>query len=154
MVAPAANAQFIARSGTTYTSNAFMQVLSVVPGDIESLTNMGCVVTAQRPVVTPVNSSYIVQGAINIIPSTAASTVSYAYTLALPTLVNGPITTIVQYVASTAVSTITASAATISTGTVLSFSSLGSVDLLSVGSSAYAIIARTFLSSLTTVASS
>lgn len=153
MRAPAVGAQFIAQDGSVYTSDLNGIIAGVSPGDIESLTNQGCLPLMQRPVVTPVNSSYIVQGAINVIPSTAASTVSYAYTLAAPSAL-GLRTTILQAVGSTAVSTVTSSGAQISTGSVLSFNNIGSVDLEATGSTQYTVASRSPLSSLAAVASS
>lgn len=140
MLAPAANANITARSGTVYTSNANGLITSVPAGDIESLVNSGCIVTAQQAVVTAVVSSYIVPGAINKI---AASSLADAYLLAAPAAI-GQRTTLNSL--STASATVTSSGATILNEkgvacTVLTLG-LGTAVLDAVGSTLFQIVSR------------
>lgn len=109
--------------------------------DVIALAAAGFTVVPQRPVVVLPSSGYIVPGAVNVIPSTAASSVSYTYLMAAPATGNlGLHTTILQQVASTAVSTVTSSGANFgSSMTVLTFSSIGCVDLESIGSTQFAV---------------
>jgi len=43
MLAPAANQQFVAKSGNAYTSDQYGVLANVAIGDIESLANANCV---------------------------------------------------------------------------------------------------------------
>ncbi len=141
MVAPVAGQSYTTKGGTTYTADVNGIINSVAPGDIESLLNMACNVVVERPIVTPVVSSYIVQGAINIVSS---STAADAFTLAAPAYL-GMKTSIIDR--STGVPTVTSSGADIltSTGgvcTVLTGTTKGTIDLESVGSTQWQIMNR------------
>lgn len=129
-------------SGASYTSDA-NGLITANAGDIVGLAQAGCSLVPDRPVVTLSTSGYIVQGAVNVLPSTAGSTVSYAYTLAAPAFL-GLRTTIVQPAASTALSTVTSSGSVIgSSYTVLTFAgALASIDLDAVGSTVWQIGAQ------------
>jgi hypothetical protein len=141
MIAPGFQAGYTitAQSQTTYTADA-NGIIVAAPGDVQSLANAGCAIMPERPVVTLSSTGgYIVPGAINVLPSTVASTVSYAYLLAAPTAnVLGQRTTIVQPAASTAESTITTSGCQFygasSASTILTFSARGTIDIESIGS--------------------
>lgn len=153
MIAPGFQAGYTiqAQSQVSYTADA-NGVITVAAGDVQSLANAGCAIEPQRPVVTLGSSGYIVQGAINIIPSTAASSVLYAYTLAAPAVL-GMETTIIQAAQSTAANTITSSGSNIgSTGTVLTNSSAFAVTLIAAGSTQWLVSRAGVLgSSLVTV---
>lgn len=146
MRAPVAGGTYVTRGGTTYTADVNQMINNVPPGDIESLTNSGCIIVSQRAVTTPVVSSYIVQGAINFISS---STSADAFTLAAPGLI-GEKTSIVNQ--STGIPVITSSGATIlneagTACTVITGSAKGSIDLEAVGSTLYQITSRPLLTS-------
>lgn len=143
VIAPsfAAGVVFTAQSGTSYTSNVNGIINVTNPADLPSLASAGCAVMPERPVVTLGSSGAIVLGAINIIPSTAGSSVTYLYTLGAPTIL-GVQTTIIQPAASTAVSTVTSTGCNIGTGTVITFSSAGQISLVAVGSTLHQIASR------------
>lgn len=140
MLAPVAGGQYVSQRGNTYTADA-NRLITAQLGDVESLSNFGCLPVIAAPVLTPVVSSYIAQGAINQIASSSSAD---AFTLAAPSVV-GQTTTIVNK--STAVPTVTSSAADIltSTGgvcTVLTGTVKGTIELEAVGSTAYQVTHR------------
>lgn len=138
MRAPVAGGTYVAKSGTTYTADINQMITGVPPGDIESLTNSGCIIVSQRAIVTPVVSSYVVQGAVNFISS---STSADAFTLAAPGLI-GETTKLVNR--STGVPVITSSGCEVVTSsggvcTVLTGTTKGAIDLESINSSQYQV---------------
>lgn len=140
MLAPAASGTFVAQSGEIYTSDANAMILAVPPGDILSLTQMGCIVFNDQVVVTPTASSYIVPGAVNLIPATTAAV---AYTMAAPPV--GQTTTIVSL--STGLATITSSGFSFNTAagtnqTVLTGTTPGTVGVLGIGSTLAKLVNR------------
>ncbi len=145
MLAPVAGGQYVAKSGTVYTADANRLITSAL-GDIESLTNFGCLPVIAVPVLTPVVSSKIVQGVINQI---AGSSSADAFTLDPPSVI-GQATTIVNK--STALPTVTSSAADIltSTGgvcTVLTGTVKGTIELEAVSATAYQVTHRSLYQS-------
>ncbi len=150
MIAPAlgAGVNVTAPSGANYVSDA-NGIVSVALSDVNILEGAGFLPIPGTTVISlPLSTAgSIVQGAINIIGSSAASTASYAYTLAAP-LALGVKTTIMQPSGSTAATTVTASSLcninlTNTGATILTFTAGGSVDLISVGSTLYQIVNRT-----------
>lgn len=154
MFSPAQSAGFnvTAASGANYVADA-NGLITATAGDVASLMQAGCQPLADRPVVQMTTAGAVVEGSINVIPSSAASTVAYALTLAAPTVV-GLRTTILQPAQSTAGNTVTCSSlcSFASGGTVLTNSSAMRVDLDALGSTSWAISNCGFLGSSLVVA--
>ncbi len=137
----------VANTGNSYTSDV-NGLINAAISDIGWLESAGYLPIPERPVVTLTLSTAgtVVLGAINILPSSAASTASYAYIIPAPT-VTGIKTTITQPSGSTAASTFTSSGANINltntNATVLTFTGGGTVDFESVGSTLFQITNRT-----------
>ena len=153
MLAPVAGGTYLSKAGTQYVAAGNQVIAGVVPGDIESLTNLGCtIIGPPRALNTLVNSSangaYITQGQDNIIPTSSLAT---PFLLAAPgTAALGLVTDVINQ--STSVCTITASAATIYdekgiARTVLTGNGLGVISLEAIGSTQFQILNRSLLTS-------
>ena len=149
MLAPVAGGVYFAKSGTSYTaSNADKVIPNVVPGDIDSLTQLGCIIISQRPfnsiTVSSAAGQYVAEGAINTIAASTMTVPLLLGTVSLP----GATTSFVSL--STGNTTITSSGVTIldekSVACTVLTAALGVLDLRSISSTLYQIVNRSIAS--------